>query len=108
MARRRTKGTGSIALRGHVYWIEFQHQGRRLRESAKTSDPVAAAQYLQKRIGEVAAGAEIVVSKATVGDLCKLVLADYEMRELRNLKGVRWCYEANVERLLGALPAARF
>ncbi len=30
--RRRTKGSGSIILRGSIYWIEYQEGGRRLRE----------------------------------------------------------------------------
>jgi integrase len=106
--RRRTKGTGSLTLRGNVYWMEFQHHGRRLRESTGTSDSEEAARYLAKRVGEVAAGADIAPSKATIAHLCRLVLADYEMRGLRNIKGVRWSFEANVDRLIGSLPVARF
>jgi integrase len=108
MTRRRTKGTGSIKLRGRVYWIQIKYRGQRLRESAHTSDPEQAASYLASRIGEVAGGADVVPSKATIADLCQIVIADYKTRELRNEKGIRWLFEANVDRLIGSLQAARF
>jgi len=106
--RRRTKGSGSIVLRGNVYWIEYQERGRRLRESAHTSDPEQAERFLKQRIGEAAASGDLSPSRATVHDLCKLVLADYELRGLRSLDKLRWKLGAHIERLLGNLPAERF
>lgn len=106
--RRRTKGSGSIILRGNVYWIEYQERGRRLRESARTSDPEEAGRILKQRIGEVAATGDVSPGRATVLDLCKLVLADYELRGLRDIQRVRWRTDAHIARLVGKLPAARF
>jgi integrase len=106
--RRRTRGSGSLTLRGNVYWIEYQEGNRRLRESAHTGDPDAAAKYLQKRIGEVATTGDLAPAKVTISDLCKLVIADYELRALRSLPQVKWKIAAHIDRLIGKLPAARF
>ena len=106
--RHRTRGTGSIFLRGSVYWIEYQEKGRRLRESAQTTDRAEAERLLKTRIGEIASSGEVRPSKATVSDLCRLVLADYELRGLRDRDRIKWRTEAHLDRLVGSLPAARF
>lgn len=46
--------------------------------------------------------------KATVGDLCALVIEDYRLRKLRDLKIVEWRYNAHVKPVLGSLPVSRF
>jgi integrase len=46
--------------------------------------------------------------RATVADLCALVIDDYRIRELRDAKVVEWRYKARVEPVLGRLPASRF
>lgn len=106
--RRRTKGSGCIFKRGEIFWIQYRKNGRRLCESAQTSDRGQAEEFLQRKIGEVAAAGEIPMAKATVSDLLRLVVADYQLRSLRSLDKLRWKIGAHIERLLGKVPAARF
>ena len=107
MARRRTKGTGSVTLRGGTYWIEYQEKGHRVRESAHTADRDEAERFLKQRIGEIATGRDIVPEKATISDLCALVIGDYTFRKLRDLQNVKWRFESHIKALLGSLPASK-
>jgi integrase len=63
---------------------------------------------LKQRVGEVAAGRRTGPEKATVGDLCALVIEDYRLRKLRDLKTVEWRYNAHVKPVLGSLLVSRF
>jgi integrase len=106
--RRRTKGSGSIRKRGNVLWIEYYVRGVCKAESTGQNNREYAAKLLQQRIGEAATGRNIGPEKATVGDLCKLVIADAELRRLRDAKRPRWLYEAHIAPLLGQVRADRF
>jgi hypothetical protein len=46
------------------------------------------------RRGELASGRKITPEKATIGDLCALVLKDARLRKLRDAKHQEWRYEA--------------
>lgn len=105
--RRRTKGSGSVFIRGAVYWIQYRLNGRRLCESANTSDKATAENLLRQKIGQIAAAGEIVSSKATISDLCQLVVGDYEMRSLRDLPRVKMRIRAHIGRLFGKIAAVR-
>src|SRR5208283_3733130 len=63
---------------------------------------------LKVKIGEVAAGKDVAPERATINDLCALVLEDYKLRKLRDLKIVEWRYNAHVKPVLGGLLASRF
>ena len=78
-----------------------------INESSGTSDEAEASRQLKVKVGEAASGRTVAPGRATVGDLCALVVADYELRGLRDLRAMRWRFKANVERLIGKLPAAR-
>lgn len=43
----------SLIKRGTIYWMTFSHQGKRYRETTKTSDLAAAQAFEQKRIDEI-------------------------------------------------------
>jgi integrase len=90
------------------WWITYYVHGRPVAESADTDDKEKAANLLKQRIGEAAAGRDVAVDKATINDLCALVLADYRMRNLCDLTTVKWRYEAHVKPVLGTLLASRF
>jgi integrase len=105
---RRTKGAGSLRLRGRVWWITYYVHGRPIAESAHTDDKDKAANFLKQRIGEAAAGRDVAADRATINDICGLVLADYRTRNLRDLTTVKWRYEAHVKPALGTLLASRF
>jgi integrase len=82
--------------------------GRHLNESSGSTDEAEARRQLKVKIGETAAGKAILPGRATIGDLCALVIDDYRLRELRDTKAVEWRYKANVKKPLGRLPASRF
>ncbi|HEY7387019.1 MAG TPA: tyrosine-type recombinase/integrase, partial [Bryobacteraceae bacterium] len=63
---------------------------------------------LKQRIGEVAAGRRVGSEKATIEDLCNLVIADAEMRKLDDVQHVKWRYVAHIKPIFGSLLASRF
>ena len=83
--------------------------GRRpIRESTKTADREKAENILKQRIGEVATGRDIAPEKATIDDLCALVVADYRLRRLRDMAMVEWRYKGHIKPTLGSIQASRF
>ena len=105
---RRTRGNGTVYQRGNVWWLQYFHNGRQINESSGTSDEAEARRQLKVEVGEAASGRTVAPDRATVGDLCALVVADYELRGLPDLRAMRWRLKAHVERLISKLPAARF
>jgi integrase len=87
--------------------IQYFVRGRRVRESTGFTKKADAENLLKQRIGEVAAGLRPGPDKATIADLCSLVLEDHRLRNLPSLQHVEWRYEAHVKPLLGSLLAAR-
>jgi integrase len=79
-----------------------------VRESTGFTEKKDAENLLKQRLGDVAAGRHVGPEKATINDLCALVIADYRLRGFRSTKVVEWRYEANVKPVLGSLLAARF
>jgi integrase len=106
--RRRTKGAGSLRLRGRIWWITYYVGGRPIPESSGSTDKATAENLLKQRIGEIAAGRDVSPDRATINDLCALVITDYAVRKLRDAAIVKWRYEANIKPAIGNLLAARF
>jgi len=102
------RGSGTVYLRGKTWWIQYFVGNQRMQESSGSSDKAVAENKLKQKIGEVAAGKRIVADRATVNDLCLLVLEDYRLRSLRDVKTVEWRYKAHVKRILGSLRTVRF
>ena len=71
------KGSARPYLRGDIWWIRYAVPGEKgeRRESSGSTDKNEALRLLNKRRGEVDAGT-VVPSKATIGDLLDLYLAD--------------------------------
>lgn len=108
MPRRRHRGTGSLKLRGRIWWIIYTADGGPVYESSHSSDRSVADKLLKQRIGEIAAGRDLSPEKATIDDLCALVIADAKLRRLRDAKHQEWRYEANIKPAIGSLLASRF
>jgi integrase len=102
------RGSGTVFKRGTVWWIQYFVRGSRTRESTGFTEKRDAENLLRQRLGDVAAGRHVGPGKATVADLCALVMTDYRLRGLRNLQHVEWRYEANVKPVLGNLAANTF
>ncbi len=100
--------TGTVYERGGVWWLQCFVRGRRVRESSGFADKADAENLLRQRVGDVAAGRRVGPEKATIADLCALVLEDYPIRKLRDYKHTEWRYLAHVKPVLGNLPAGKF
>lgn len=102
------RGHGTIYRRGNIWWIQYFVHGRLIQQSTGFTEKADAENLLKQRIGEVAAGRHVGPERATIDDLCNLVLADNRLRNLRDARHVEWRYKANVAPVLGPLLASRF
>jgi integrase len=87
--------------------MTYYVHGRPVQESAHCTDRPEAARKLAEKVGEIASGRDLTPEKATISDLCDLVMVDYRIRRLRDAKTVEWRYKAHIKPALGSLPAAK-
>jgi integrase len=81
------RGDGRLYPRGAVWWVEYWHHGKQVRESAKTTDREAAEKFLRKRT-KLANTPHFVapsVSRVTFEDLAEAYLRDYRLNGRRSL-----------------------
>ena len=104
---RRTKGTGSLYLRGRIWWMTYYVHGRPVSESSGVTDKEEAKRKLATKVGEVASGRDLSPERASIADLCNLVMVDYRIRRLRDAKTVEWRYNAHIKPALGSVSAAK-
>jgi integrase len=88
--------------------MQYYVHGHLRQESTGFTAKADAENLLKQRIGEAAAGRLVGPERATIADLCNLVLEDNRLRGLRDATHVEYRYRANVEPLLGRLLASRF
>ena len=107
---RRTRGTGSLSLRGKIWWIFYSHHGKPYAESSKSENVNEAKKLLAKRLGDIASGqfAGLAPEKVTIADLANLVIEDYKHYEKRSLINVESHTKLHIRPLLGNVKAARF
>jgi integrase len=87
--------------------MTYYIHGRPFQESSHTTDKEEAKRKLAEKIGEIASGRDLTPEKATIADLCELVMVDYRIRRLRDARTVAWRYKAHIEPAIGSVPAAR-
>ena len=81
MANRRTsRGQGSIFKRNGTWWCDYSADGKRHRESCRTSNRDEALKFLKKKQAKLAAGQMIAPENVRICDLCALPLEDYDLR----------------------------
>jgi len=97
-----------VYLRGNLWWIQYFVNGRQINESTKTRDEAEARRQLKVKVGEAAAGKNVTPERATINDLCALVLADYRLRKLRDADTVKLRIDAHIKPAIGSLVASRF
>ena len=107
MRKRRTRGCGSLFQVGRIWYIQYYDHGRKVSESSHFEDRERAEDLLKERLADVVSGRDINPSKATVADLCALVLADYRLRRRRDTKHVEWRFRSHLEAGLGSVQASR-
>jgi len=88
--------------------LQYFIHGRQVVETSGTSDEAEARRLLKVKIGEAAAGKQVAPERATMDDLCALVLADYRLRKLRDADNVKLRIDAHIKPAFGSLLAARF
>lgn len=104
----RKRGNGTIYLRGKIWWMQYYVRGRLMQETTGFTPKADAENLLKQRIGEVAAGRRVGPERATIADLCNLVVEDNRMRNLRDARHVEWRYRTHIAPALGCLLASRF
>ena len=103
-----TRGTGTTYLRGSVWWLQYFANGRQINESTYQADETEAGRQLRVKVGEAAAGKDLTPERATINDLCALVLADYRLRKLRDAENLKWRLDKHIQPAIGSLLASRF
>ena len=91
------RGNGRVFQRGDVWWVDYYHNGRELRESSGSNDRRKAEQLLRERLRK--AGTPEFVGPAaqrlTFDDLAAMYLTDYRINAKRSLRDAK----RNVEQL---------
>jgi integrase len=99
----RERGTGSLRLRGTIWWLRYFHNGKLVEESSKTSDEAEARKLLRKKLK--AADTVLFVApsaqKVTFEDLCDL------LRRARTRKGNRSHIEQRLAHLARVFAGRR-
>ena len=106
--KRRRYGTGSLFKNGRTWWLQYYARGQRVTENSHLEDRAEADELLKLRVAEAVAGQiEGSTGRATIADICGLVLADNRLRKLRDAKTVEWRYKAHIVEALGKIQAGR-
>jgi len=108
MRAMRKRGSGTVYPRGQIWWIQYFVHGRLVPESSGSTEKADAENLLKQRIGEVAAGRRVGPERATIADLCALVIEDNHFRNLRDAEHVSLRYNKHIAPVLGKLLASRF
>ncbi len=78
---------GSLYRRGETWWLLYYHNGKRIRESSKSTRKMVAKKLLEQRTGEIARGKTpgIYFDKVTFDELAEDFLADYRINQRKSL-----------------------
>ena len=82
-SNRRARGEGRVYRRGHVWWIAYYRNGRRVFESSRSENERAARNLLRQRLGQVAAGIAPLprAHRIMYQNLREALLVDYAANE---------------------------
>lgn len=83
--KRSTRGQGTIYPRNGIWWCDYSVDGVRRRESCETRDRDEAVAYLNRKQGRIASGELLTPDRVIVRDLLRLLLEDYEIRQVAQL-----------------------
>ncbi len=102
--------SGSIFLRGFLWWIKYYRNGRCFRESSRSERPEDAEHLLKRRQGEIVTGrfAGLGVERIRMAELFDDVIADYRINARRSLVQVQSRLKRHLLPAFGELRAAAF
>jgi integrase len=88
--RPRERGQGTLYQRGPVWWVQYFVRGRRVRESAETTNRHAAQDFLNARLGRKAEGRPLPprVDKITYAEIAADLRLHYQTTNHRDAKDV--------------------
>lgn len=91
----RTRGLGSLFQRGHIWWICYYSNGRRLRESSNSEKETVAVKLLKRRLADAASGKPIgpEVERTTLADLKTILLDHYRINANRSINRVTQAFD---------------
>jgi len=77
----------AIYKRGKIWWYKFKKDGKSYFKSSESEDPEEARRLYRIAVGDVARGKTpiIIFNQVTLDELATDYLADYKIRELKNL-----------------------
>ena len=78
------RGSGRVYRRGNIWWMQYYVRGSLVRETTDFTEKADAENLLKQKIGEAAAGRHAGAVRATIGDICALVIEDNRLRRLRD------------------------
>jgi integrase len=80
-------GSGSVYKRKKTWWIDYYANGKRVRESADTTDKTEARKKLQTRLGQIAEGKFIgpAADRVTFAEMAEDFLNDYRTTGKKSL-----------------------
>ncbi len=78
---------GSLYQRGETWWLLYYHNGKRIRESSKSTRKMVAKKLLEQRTGEIAQGKlpGVHFDKMTFDELAEDFLTDYRVNGRKSL-----------------------
>ena len=105
--KRRQYGTGSLVQHGRTWYMRFYDGGKRVEESARTTDRKEAERKLKVKVGELAAVNRVRLgAPATVADALRLVEADYREKRAASLDDTQARIRLHLTPALGATMLA--
>lgn len=108
--KRRTPGTGSIYLRGGIWYLQYSVGGKQIQESSHSHIRSDAMNLLRIRLGDAASGRHPYgfARGLTIADVCKLTLNDQRLHNKADVKGTEYRINKHLDRLLGKFRAWEF
>ena len=84
-------GFGRIYQRGRTWWIQYNHRGKKHRETSKSTKRSVAVKLLKQRQVEMQSGGPVGadVEKTTFEDLSEMVVTDYIANGKRSIRTAR-------------------
>ena len=101
----RPRGTGRIFQRGSIWWIQFHRNGKKYRESTKSTDQKEAEKLLKTRLYEVATDKYKRKSKTTVKDLIVLAIDEATVLKRNSLNSSKGRADNHLVPALGSILA---
>jgi integrase len=78
---------GMIYTRGDIYWLQYYRNGKKIRESSKSTSKMVAERRLKRREGEIAQGKipSVQFEKVTFDELAEGLLLDYRINNKKSI-----------------------